>query len=345
MTPTPSTTAEGPLPRAGAAVTPDEGAAAQATAARATAPEGTMTGHRDAAGGSARRIVGAGRGGGRGSGSGGAMETGVAAVGGKVMEAETPEAETMEAGAMGAVVTGTASGIGRAVAERLLADGWTVTGVDLQPAGPAHPAYRHVAADLATPEGIAAGLRALDGLQVRALVHAAGIMRSDAAPETRAGLGVGLWHLHVAAPMALAEALLPAMPDGLGRIVVIGSRAARGRAGRGLYAASKAGAEGLVRSLALACLGRGITVNAVAPGAVATAQSRDPARADAPVALPPIGRMIAAEEIAASVGFLLSPEAGAITGQTLHHCGGASLVPPSPPAAAPRPQEGRDGTV
>jgi 3-oxoacyl-[acyl-carrier protein] reductase len=229
-----------------------------------------------------------------------------------------------------AIVTGSASGIGRAIAVGLLDLGYSVSGIDIADDPDLPGPYSHLRHDLATSEGLAAALAAVASVPTHILVHAAGIMRGDAAQDIAQDHGAALWTLHVAAPQRLAETVLPNMPDHVGRIVVISSRAAQGRAGRGLYAASKAGSEALVRSLALAVLPRGIAVNAVAPGPVITAQSTDPARADAPVALPPIGRMITPEEIAATVLFLVSGPAGAITGQTLVQCGGLSLVPPRP---------------
>ena len=80
-----------------------------------------------------------------------------------------------------------------------------------------------------------------------------------------------------------------------------------------------------VRSIAAELAPRGITVNIVAPGATDTPMLRDPKRASVAPKLPPIGRMIQPEEVAATVAFLLSPMAGAITGQTIIICGGASL--------------------
>lgn len=229
-----------------------------------------------------------------------------------------------------AIVTGASSGIGRAISVGLLDLGYSVTGIDRATSPDLSEAYTHLCYDLATANGITAAAGEIAIGPVHVFVHAAGIMRSDTAQDVQQNLGTSLWALHVAAPQRLAEAVLPLMPDHAGRIVVISSRASQGRAGRGLYAASKAGCEALVRSLALATLRRGIAVNAVAPGPVDTAQSKDPARVDAHVALPPIGRMITAEEVAATVLFLASGPAGAITGQTLVQCGGLSLVTPVP---------------
>ncbi|WP_246188697.1 SDR family NAD(P)-dependent oxidoreductase [Nitratireductor arenosus] len=233
------------------------------------------------------------------------------------------------------LVTGAASGIGRAVALRLLDRGWFVDGIDIAPADIAlsHPRYQHLRADLATATGLDAPLSTIAGERYQGLVHAAGILRADDDPDTRGDLGARLWRLHVAAPQRLAETLLPRMPDRRGRIVLVSSRASQGRSGRGLYSASKAGTEGLARALALDCVARGITVNAVAPGPTDTPQLKDKARAAAPVALPPLGRLIAPDEIAATICFLLSQEAGAITGQTLYHCGGLSLAGLTAPAA------------
>lgn len=242
-----------------------------------------------------------------------------------------------------AVVTGASSGIGRAVAAALLETGYDVIGIDRADAPDLGDAYTHLRHDLSTADDIEAAAQAIATAPTRVFVHSAGIVRTDASEGMQQSPGAVLWALHVAALQRLADAVLPQMPDGRGRIVVLSSRASQGRAGRGLYAASKAGCEALVRSLALANLHRGISVNAVAPGPVATAQSIDPARADAPIARPPIGRMVTAEEIASTVLFLVSASAGAITGQTLVQCGGLSLVPPAPDRS---PREGQtNGTI
>jgi 3-oxoacyl-[acyl-carrier protein] reductase len=221
-----------------------------------------------------------------------------------------------------AVVTGTSSGIGRAVAQALLDRGWRVTGFDLVLPSLDHAAFNAVAVDITDAK---ARIRALDAVgDVTALVHAAGIMRGGTLGSLDLAAGEQLWRLHVEAAVALADRLAPRLASG-GRIVLIGSRAARGVAAKSQYAAAKAALVGLARSWAKELAPRGITVNVVAPAATDTAMLSDPARAVIPPEVPPMGRLIRPEEIAALVAFLLSDDAAAITGQEIAICGGASL--------------------
>jgi 3-oxoacyl-[acyl-carrier protein] reductase len=220
-----------------------------------------------------------------------------------------------------AVVTGSSSGIGAAIVARLLREGWRVTGLSRSDPGGDRPGFVHRAVDLL--DG-AALRRAVDGLRADALVHAAGLMRTATLGSLAEEDGRRMWRLHVEAAQALADALVPAMPDG-GRVVLVGSRTSGGAAGRSQYAATKAALVGMARSWAIELAPRQITVNVVAPAATDTPMLRDPARVATPPRLPPIGRLVAPEEVAALTAFLLGPEAGAITGQQILVCGGSSL--------------------
>lgn len=220
-----------------------------------------------------------------------------------------------------ALVSGTSSGIGAAVAERLLAEGWHVTGLSRRDPGRSESTYTHLGLDLTDP---AAVRQALAGLEVDALVHAAGLLRTAPLGTLQADAGEAMWRLHVEAASLLADCLVARMPAG-GRVVLIGSRTASGAAGRSQYAASKAALVGLSRSWAAELVGRGITVNIVAPAATDTPMLRDPARGGVPPRLPPLGRFVRPEEVAGTVAFLLGPDAAAITGQQIVICGGSSL--------------------
>jgi 3-oxoacyl-[acyl-carrier protein] reductase len=221
------------------------------------------------------------------------------------------------------VVTGASSGIGAAIVARLLEEGWTVTGISRSPPAASSPHLSHRALDLlrASRAEIEA---ALEGARPAALVHAAGLMRVGALGGLDHDAGGAMWRLHVEAACLLADVLVPRMGEG-GRVVLIGSRTAAGAAERSQYSASKSALIGLARSWAAELAPRGITVNVVAPGATETPMLRDPARNQVPPRVPPIGRFVTPEEVAALTGFLLSPAAGAITGQQIVVCGGASL--------------------
>jgi NAD(P)-dependent dehydrogenase (short-subunit alcohol dehydrogenase family) len=220
-----------------------------------------------------------------------------------------------------AVVTGASSGIGAAVVERLLREGWRVTGISRSAPPLAHPAFAPLALDLSELDAIRP---AVAGLRPTALVHAAGLLRVGALGGLEPEAGATMWQLHVAAAERLAEALVPGMLGG-GRIVLIGSRTASGAAGRSQYAATKAALVAMARSWAAELASRRITVNVVAPAATETPMLRDPARRGVAPRLPPMGRFVQPEEVAGTVAFLLSHDAAAITGQQIVICGGSSL--------------------
>ena len=226
-----------------------------------------------------------------------------------------------------ALVTGSSSGIGAAVAQGLLAGGWQVDGLDLQPATLTHPGFTPHTVDLCDAQATDTLLqRLLDAGPVDALVHAAGVMRAAPLGQLLEGDPDQPWRLHVQAATRLADAVLPAMAArGGGRVVLVGSRVWRGHAGRSQYAASKAALVSLARSWAAEVVAQGVTVNVVSPAATDTPMLADPARATSAPRLPPMGRLIQPQEVASLVAYLLRPEAAAITGQDIAICGGASL--------------------
>lgn len=220
------------------------------------------------------------------------------------------------------VVTGVASGIGAAIARHLAEAGWSVIGLDRnEPEDASHLAALHCVdlSDSAATAQLAAQLAGAG-----ALAHAAGLMRTGSIADARPEDGDLMWAVHVRALSILIGAMAPAMGPG-GRIVAVGSRTSRGAANKSLYAASKAAMVGLIRSAAAELAPQGVTANVVAPAATATPMLSGAERGAVAPQLPPIGRFIKPAEIAATVAFLLSEQAAAITGQEITICGGASL--------------------
>jgi 3-oxoacyl-[acyl-carrier protein] reductase len=223
-----------------------------------------------------------------------------------------------------ALVSGSSSGIGLAIARQLLEEGWHVSGWDRSAPTLIHERFSPVGVDLMSRQAIAEALRTQS--PVAALVHAAGWMRTAPLDALDLEAGDAMWRLHVQSVTQIARTLVPVMAGrGLGRVVLIGSRVAGGMAGRSQYAAVKAALIALARSWAAEVAARGVTVNVVSPAATQTAMLDDPSRAGSSPQLPPIGRYIEPREVAALVAFLLSSSAAAITGQDLLICGGASL--------------------
>jgi NAD(P)-dependent dehydrogenase (short-subunit alcohol dehydrogenase family) len=221
-----------------------------------------------------------------------------------------------------AVVTGASSGIGQAIVARLLDDGWRVTGICRRMPEHVRERLEIVLADVANEARLVAVCEAIDG--VDAVIHAAGFMRTAPLGALNHDDGAAMWQVHVRAAEILANHLVHKMHDG-GRIVLVGSRTANGAATRSQYAATKAALLGMARSWAAELAPRGITVNVIAPGATDTPFLRDPARAQTPPKMPPLGRFVMPEEVAALAAFLVGGHGGAITGQQIVMCGGASL--------------------
>lgn len=209
-----------------------------------------------------------------------------------------------------AIVTGAASGIGRATVERLVAEGWRVVGIDRTDA-PVDGAELLVG-DAGDSSVHAAALERC-GRSLDALVCSAGIPPSGPW-ESREH-----WDEVIAVDLTASyEALrisMPALVAARGSAVLVGSivGAVEGSLRSPAYAAAKAGLEGLARSMAVIGGPDGVRVNVVAPGAIATDFDERLLPADHRTDVP-LGRMGTADEVAAVIGFLIGPEASYVTG-------------------------------
>lgn len=239
------------------------------------------------------------------------------------------------------VVTGAASGIGRAVATRIVREGGRVVAVDLSDgvkalAADLGEAVVPVTADITAPGAAEAVLEAAgdrDRVRVDGLANVAGVMDDDAAVhEVDDTIWDRVMRVNVDGPMRLMRAVVPGMlAAGGGRVVNVVSEAAlRGSAAGAAYTASKHALVGLTKASAYQYAGTGVQVNAVAPGAVATGiQVPAPApygssrTAKMRVAIPGLAT---AEELAASITFLLSKDAVNINGAIVPSDGGWSVA-------------------
>ena len=224
------------------------------------------------------------------------------------------------------LVTGGASGIGRAIAEEGVARGWAVIVVDRDPA----PVGKSVLADLADTASTAAALEeVLSSGPVTRLVNNVGAVFPGPLQDQTLSTMDAAYALNLRCAVQCAQAVLPGMTEaGFGRIVNMTSRAALGKELRTAYAASKAGVIGLTRVWALELGPIGVTVNAIGPGPIATelfAKANDPQRTKQIVDAVPVRRIGRPEDIAHAAGFFLDRRAGFVTGQVLYVCGGLTV--------------------
>lgn len=230
------------------------------------------------------------------------------------------------------VVTGASNGIGRAIAEALLAQGRTVVNLDYVLPGWSHERLVSYQADLTDAAATqAAADKIAAAHNVTALVNNAGATRPGTIDTATAAHLDDVVGLHLRAPMLLVQAFLPTLRAcGEGRIVNMSSRAALGKGERIVYSATKAGLIGMTRTLAME-LGRDqITVNAIGPGPIATELFKNSNPDGAPQTQRilnsiAVGRMGTPEDVARTAMFFLSPDNGFITGQVLYVCGGTTL--------------------
>ena len=237
-----------------------------------------------------------------------------------------------------ALVTGASGGIGSAIARKLHAAGAKValSGTRQEPLERlaeelGERAYilpcnlSDMAAVGVLPKQAIETLGSLD-----ILVNNAGITRDNLFMRMSDEEWQSVIDVNLTATMKLCKgALRGMMKSRWGRIINISSIVgATGNPGQGNYAASKAGMVGMSKSLAYEVASRGITVNVVAPGFIATAMTDKLAddRKEAILAQIPAGRMGAAEDIASAVAFLASDGSGYVTGSTLHVNGGMAMI-------------------
>ena len=172
------------------------------------------------------------------------------------------------------------------------------------------------------PTSLLAAAEAAAALPLQILVNNAGLTRDTLALRMKDADWNAVLEVDLAAPFRLARAALRGMVRRrAGRIVSIASIVGvTGNAGQSNYAAAKAGLIGMSKSLAQEVGSRGITVNVVAPGFVATAMTEGlaPEQKARLAAAIPLGRMGTPEDVAAAVLYLASAEAGWVTGATLH---------------------------
>lgn len=243
----------------------------------------------------------------------------------------------MELDTQVALVTGASRGIGKAIALALGARGAIVVGTATSELG-ARSISDFLGAARVKGKGAqldvndANGIEALVGEieqtygSVSILVNNAGVTQDNLAMRMKDSEWDTVIDTDLKSVFRLSKAVLRGMLKArAGRIInitsVVGST---GNAGQVNYSAAKAGAEGLTRSLAREVGSRGITVNCVAPGFIDTDMTRvlSEKQREALVQQVPVGRFGKPEDVAAAVVFLASPQAGYVTGVTLHVNGG-----------------------
>jgi 2-hydroxycyclohexanecarboxyl-CoA dehydrogenase len=239
-----------------------------------------------------------------------------------------------------ALVTGGASGIGLAISERSAADGAAVAVFDQNGEG-AEAAAAKIEASGGTAIGLAVDVTDRPGIdrgvaEVRSrlgrptiLVNNAGMSGFDPFLEITLEKWEKIIQVNLTGTFHCCQAVLPDMlEEGWGRIINISSSSTHSGTPRMThYVASKSGVIGLTKSLALEFAAGGITVNTIPPGFIDTPMLRQAAgggslQIDRGIATTPVGRMGRPEDIAAACAFLVSDEAGYVTGQIIGVNGG-----------------------
>lgn len=230
------------------------------------------------------------------------------------------------------LVTGGSNGIGKAIIERLSADGFHTLNLDRQAPSALSNNERHIPIDLLNTDLLMQTLAQLaQQYEVLRVVNNAGMVKPAILESTQIDDVRMVAKLNIEAPLLIAQQFLsPMRSRHFGRIVNISSRAALGKEARSAYAASKAGLLGMTRTWALELAKDGITVNAIGPGPIATelftaANPPDAPRTQNILKSIPVQRLGLPAEVAHAAAFFLDDRAGFITGQVLYVCGGMTV--------------------
>jgi len=237
-----------------------------------------------------------------------------------------------------ALVTGASGGIGRAIAQKLADCGAEValsgTRVEkLEEVASSISGKTHIVpcnlSDLeAVDKLIPNAIEAMGGLDI--LVNNAGITRDNIFMRMKDSEWDDVIAVNLTAAFRLSRAAVKTMmKQRAGRIIGITSVVGvTGNPGQGNYAASKAGLIGMSKAIAQEVASRGITVNTIAPGFIASAMTDElnDKQRDTILSTIPTGRLGSADEVAASAVFLASDEAAYVTGQTIHVNGGMAMI-------------------
>lgn len=237
-----------------------------------------------------------------------------------------------------ALVTGASRGIGRAIAEQLAELGAKVIGTATSESGALAIANylgergTGLVLDVTQTESIEACLEQIKATygEVDILVNNAGITRDNLLLRMKDDEWFDILQTNLTSVYRLSKAVIRSMmKKRFGRIISIGSVVgSMGNAGQTNYAAAKAGLLGFTKSLAKEVASRGITVNAIAPGFIDTDMTKDltDEQKQAIFGQVPANRLGEPQEIAATVAFLASRQAGYITGETVHINGGLYML-------------------